>query len=68
MGLDPGNPGSHTGPKAGAKLLSHPGIPRLLKFSDNLTGNLKFKNIFQDLIFAGEISLHIQSGQVEALG
>ena len=27
-GLDPGTPGSHPGPKAGAKLLSHPGIPR----------------------------------------
>ena len=29
VGLDPGIPGSHPGPKAGAKLLSHPGIPRL---------------------------------------
>ena len=26
-GLDPGTPGSRPGPKAGAKLLSHPGIP-----------------------------------------
>ena len=26
-GLDPGTPGLHPGPKAGAKLLSHPGIP-----------------------------------------
>ena len=26
-GLDPGTPGSHPGPKAGTKLLSHPGIP-----------------------------------------
>ena len=25
--LDPRTPGSHPGPKAGAKLLSHPGIP-----------------------------------------
>ena len=25
-GLDPGTPGSHLGPKAGAKPLSHPGI------------------------------------------
>ena len=24
---DPGSPGSHPGPKAGAKLLHHPGIP-----------------------------------------
>ena len=26
-GLDPGTPGSHPGPKAGTKPLSHPGIP-----------------------------------------
>ena len=28
VGLDPGSPGSRPGPKAGAKLLRHPGIPR----------------------------------------
>ena len=28
MGLDPGTLGSRPGPKAGAKLLSHPGIPQ----------------------------------------
>ena len=27
VGLDPGTPGSHPGPKAGANPLSHPGIP-----------------------------------------
>ena len=27
VGLNPGSPGSHPEPKAGAKLLSHPGIP-----------------------------------------
>ena len=27
VGLDPGTPGSHPGPKAGAKQLSHPGTP-----------------------------------------
>ena len=27
VGLDPGSPGSHPGPKAGAKPLGHPGIP-----------------------------------------
>ena len=27
VGLDPGSPGSRPGPKAGAKLLHHPGIP-----------------------------------------
>ena len=32
--LNPGTPGSRPGPKAGAKLLSHPGIP-ILKFLIN---------------------------------
>ena len=27
VGLDPRTPGSHPGPKAGTKPLSHPGIP-----------------------------------------
>ena len=27
VGLDPWSPGSHPGPKAGAKPLHHPGIP-----------------------------------------
>ena len=27
MGLDPGTPGLHPGPEAGAKPLSHPGCP-----------------------------------------
>ena len=31
VGLDPGTPGSHPEPKAGAKLLSHPGIPKKLQ-------------------------------------
>ena len=30
VGLDPGSPGSRPGPKAGAKPLRHPGIPRLI--------------------------------------
>ena len=29
VGFDPGSPGSCPGPKTGAKLLSHPGNPRL---------------------------------------
>ena len=32
VGLDPGTPGSHPGPKAGAKPLSHPGIPNTVHF------------------------------------
>ena len=31
--LDPGTPGLHPGPKAGAKLLSHPEIPLFLTSS-----------------------------------
>ena len=30
VGLDPGTPGSHPGPKAGVQPLSHPGIPTTL--------------------------------------
>ena len=32
VGFDPGSPGSRPGPKAGAKLLHHPGIPRCIHF------------------------------------
>ena len=32
MGLDSGSPGLRPGPKAGAKPLSHPGIPRGQEF------------------------------------
>ena len=28
VGLHPGTPGSHPGPKAGTKPLSHPAVPR----------------------------------------
>ena len=33
VGLDPGTPGSCPGPKAGAKPLSHPGIPTVRLFN-----------------------------------
>ena len=29
VGFDPGSPGSRLGPKAGAKPLRHPGIPKI---------------------------------------
>ena len=35
VGLDPGTPEPHPGPKAGAKPLSHPGIP-CCPFSDRV--------------------------------
>ena len=39
VGLDPGTSGSCPGPKAGAKLLSHPGIPKII-----ITFNFNVKN------------------------
>ena len=43
-GLDPRTPGSHPGPKAGAKPLSHPGVPRrvftMRKFFDSMVYQL----------------------------
>ena len=30
VGFDPGSPGSRPGPKAGAKPLRHPGIPKFI--------------------------------------
>ena len=35
VGFDPGSPGSLPGPKAGAKLLRHPGIP-MKRYSNSL--------------------------------
>ena len=32
VGFDPGSPGSRPGPKAGAKPLRHPGIPKSSNF------------------------------------
>ena len=32
VGFDPGSPGSHPGPKTGAKPLRHPGIARVVLF------------------------------------
>ena len=36
MGLNPGTPGSRPGPKGGAQLLSHPGVPELLDLDEIL--------------------------------
>lgn len=40
VGFDPWSPGSRPGPKAGAKPLRHPGIPRLLFKAEHLLSNL----------------------------
>ena len=46
--LDPGTPGSRPGPKAGAKPLSHPGIPHLISLTPNscLSVAPTIKNIY----------------------
>ena len=42
VGFDPGSPGSRPGPKAGAKPLSHPGIPMVENtWSENHSSCLK---------------------------
>ena len=43
-GLDPRTPGSRPGPKAGAKPLSHPGIPIVLN-QDICTGRLELPSV-----------------------
>ena len=35
VGFDPGSPGLHPGPKAGAEPLCHPGIPTNVTFKKN---------------------------------
>ena len=47
VGFDPGSPGSRPGPKAGSKLLRHPGIPlrRILRLCRSSTfHNLPLSN------------------------
>ena len=39
VGFDPGSPGSCPGPKAGAKLLRHPGIPTLSNLKQEIIEN-----------------------------
>ena len=42
VGFDPGSPGSRPGPKAGAKPLRHPRIPRLGFNCTNIEGTLSW--------------------------
>ena len=59
VGLNPGTPGSHPGPKASTKQLSHPGIPRAGNFKASCTSetgvirtlNANQSSIFNDNIF-----------------
>ena len=45
MGFDPGSPGSRPGPKAGAKPLRHPGIPKKgISDGSSFSGTGSFSN------------------------
>ena len=48
VGFDPGSSGSHPGPKAGTKVLHHPGIPDSKLFLNNQPklGCLNIKKFF----------------------
>ena len=47
VGFDPGSPGSRPGPKAGAKPLRHPGIPKFNSFNSKCPNYKKmFKHEF----------------------
>ena len=48
VGLDPGSPGSCPGPKAGAKPLRHPGIPRII-FLNKYTQQEKHSTLPRDI-------------------
>lgn len=52
VGLDPGTPGSHPGPKAGAKPLSHPGIPCSC-INDSLYLSCKYLEKYLERIYSG---------------
>ena len=48
IGLDPRSPGSHPGPKAGTKPLSHPGVPRL-RILNRATPSISIKSFITAL-------------------
>ena len=50
-GLDPGTPGSHPGPKAGTKPLSHPGIPFPTVFKLGAIAETFYKYANRKLLF-----------------
>ena len=59
VGLDPVTPGSCPGPKAGAKLLSHPGIPEnAFLYKHEISSLLLLLNIFNCLHFYFRFSTH----------
>ena len=66
-GLDPETPGSHPALKAGAKWLSHPGIPNkcILSFFKKITDTIKLLNRLSD---AGEQHTKLIQFQPKAKG
>ena len=44
VGLDPGTPGTRPRPKAGAKPLSHPGIPCLIILKTDSNNSFELRN------------------------
>ena len=55
VGLDPGTPGSHPGLEAGAKLLSHPGIPQSIF---KVFGLMSYNN-FRILLISAELQREV---------
>ena len=55
MGLDPGTPGSHPGLEAGAKPLSHPGIPQSIF---KVFGLMSYRN-FRILLISAELQKEV---------
>ena len=53
VGLDPGSLGSRPGPKAGAKLLRHPGIPQSISIDMKMNRHGPFQQIAQQSVRRG---------------
>ena len=66
MGLDPRTPGSCPGPKAGAKPLSHPGIPEFGMYFEDKAGMWEKKEprMMSRLLFKvlGKLQYHLLKG------
>lgn len=52
VGLDPGSPGSHPGPKASAKPLCYPGIPVIRNLNRQITSK-EIESALKDLPTGG---------------
>ena len=67
-GFDPGSPGSGPGPKAGAKPLRHPGIPRkILQLNEVKTDNTKRESEKSTITVGDVMILHYTIEQNKAI-